>query len=112
MQSMVLETPGQELLAIDLPTPRPGKHELLIRVGACGICRTDLHVIDGDLPQPKLPLVLGHEIVGKVAGLGAAVQGFVQHGPAHRQAGSAPEARIGNDAALDVADAVEGECRG
>ncbi len=76
MQSMVLETPGGELVATDLPTPEPGRHELLIRVGACGICRTDLHVIDGDLPQPKLPLVLGHEIVGKVAGLGAAVQGF------------------------------------
>jgi len=76
MQSMVLVAPGQNLVPTDLPTPEPGEHELLLRVRACGICRTDLHVIDGDLKEPKLPLVLGHEIVGEVAALGASVKGF------------------------------------
>ena len=74
MHSMVLEAQGQDLVPRDLPTPEPGEHELLIRVRACGICRTDLHVIDGDLKEPNLPLVLGHEIVGEVAALGAAVE--------------------------------------
>jgi alcohol dehydrogenase, propanol-preferring len=60
----------------DIPRPQPGPHDLLIRVGACGVCRTDLHVFDGELPNPKLPLVLGHEIVGRVVEHGDAVDGF------------------------------------
>ncbi|MHC4512804.1 MAG: zinc-dependent alcohol dehydrogenase family protein [Planctomycetota bacterium] len=76
MQSMVLVAPGHDLVPMDLPTPEPGEHELLLRVRACGICRTDLHVIDGDLGEPKLPLVLGHEIVGEVAALGTSVKGL------------------------------------
>jgi propanol-preferring alcohol dehydrogenase len=74
MRAAVLDTPGRSLQLRDLPIPRPGAGQLLLRVRACGVCRTDLHVADGELPHPKLPLVLGHEIVGtvEVAGEGAA----------------------------------------
>jgi alcohol dehydrogenase, propanol-preferring len=74
MRAAVLEAPGSPLQIRDLPTPRPAVGQLLLRVHACGICRTDLHVAHGELPHPKLPLVLGHEIVGTVeaAGEGAA----------------------------------------
>lgn len=67
---MVLERPGSDLRPRDLADPRPGAGEVLVEVRACGVCRTDLHVRDGDLPDPKLPLVLGHEIVGVVRALG------------------------------------------
>jgi propanol-preferring alcohol dehydrogenase len=59
-----------------LPTPRPGAHQVLLRVTACGVCRTDLHIVDGELTQPKLPLIPGHEIVGTVAALGDGVAGL------------------------------------
>ena len=71
MRAMILDTPRTPLRAADLPRPTPGPGELLIAVQACGVCRTDLHVADGELPHPKLPLVLGHEIVGTVAAVGA-----------------------------------------
>ena len=70
MQAQVLIRPGNGLQAIDLAMPRPQAHQVLIRVSACGVCRTDLHIIDGELAQPKLPLVPGHEIVGRVAAIG------------------------------------------
>ncbi len=73
MRAMVLENPGEPLVERELPTPEPAEHEVLVRVGACGVCRTDLHVVDGELTDPKLPLVLGHEIVGKVIAVGSAV---------------------------------------
>ncbi|HEY6107356.1 MAG TPA: alcohol dehydrogenase catalytic domain-containing protein, partial [Gemmatimonadales bacterium] len=63
---MILEAPGRPLRAAAPATPRPGPGQVLLRVLACGVCRTDLHVADGELPDPKLPLVLGHEIVGVV----------------------------------------------
>ncbi len=71
---MVLRGPRQPLQAVELPTPGPGPGEVLIRIRACAVCRTDLHVVDGELPGPKLPLIPGHEIVGVVAeaGKGAA----------------------------------------
>ena len=70
MHAMVLDRPGQPLRSAELaPTP-PGPGHVLLRVAACGICRTDLHVADGELPGPKLPLVLGHEIVGRVVECG------------------------------------------
>ncbi len=62
---MVLSAPGSELRATELERPTPGPGQLLLRVGACGVCRTDLHILDGELTHPKLPLVLGHEIVGR-----------------------------------------------
>lgn len=66
MKAMVLEKQGEPLVAIDLPAPDPGPDQVLLRVKACGVCRTDLHVVDGDLTDPKLPLVPGHQIVGVV----------------------------------------------
>ena len=71
---MVLEAVGSPLRFDDRrEAPRPGPHEILIQVHACGVCRTDLHVVNGELPHPKLPLIPGHEIVGTVAGAGAEV---------------------------------------
>jgi alcohol dehydrogenase, propanol-preferring len=67
MRAMVLEATGRPLAERELPDPEPGPGQLLLRVRACGVCRTDLHVFDGELPDPKLPLVLGHQIVGKAA---------------------------------------------
>lgn len=76
MRAMVLDRPGSALVLRERPLPVPGAGELLIAVSACGVCRTDLHVVDGDLTHPKLPIVPGHEIVGRVAGIGAGVTGF------------------------------------
>jgi propanol-preferring alcohol dehydrogenase len=73
---MVLERPGTPLVAREWVTPRPGPGQILIEVAACGVCRTDLHVVDGELAKPKLPVVPGHEIVGRVAAIGAEVGGF------------------------------------
>jgi alcohol dehydrogenase, propanol-preferring len=66
MRAMVLEAPGRPLVPRELPDPEPGPGQLLLRVAACGVCRTDLHVADGELTEPKLPLVLGHQIVARV----------------------------------------------
>jgi propanol-preferring alcohol dehydrogenase len=73
---MLFERVGAPLVAAELADPRPGAHQVLVRVHACGVCRTDLHIVDGELARPKLPLVLGHEIVGEVAALGSAVDRF------------------------------------
>jgi propanol-preferring alcohol dehydrogenase len=75
MRAMVLETPGEPLAERELPDPEPGSGEVLVRVEACGVCRTDLHVVDGELPDPKLPLVPGHQVVGEVVGTGDGVEG-------------------------------------
>lgn len=79
MNAMVLEKQGESLVYKTLPVPEPGANQLLIKVIACGVCRTDLHIIDGDLTKPKLPLILGHEIVGKVAAMGRNVEGFYRN---------------------------------
>ena len=76
MRAMVLEQAGRPLRPMELPTPTPGPREVLLRVRACGVCRTDLHVYDGELAEPTLPLVLGHEIVGEVARVGEDVAGL------------------------------------
>jgi propanol-preferring alcohol dehydrogenase len=76
MKAMILDTQGRPLRLAELPRPKPGVDEILLRVHACGVCRTDLHVMDGDLRQPKLPLILGHEIVGTVVETGANVERF------------------------------------
>ena len=78
MKAMVLEEVGRPLRLVDLSTPAPGPGQVLLRVRACGVCRTDLHVYEGDLTEPKLPLVLGHEIVGIVEELGAGVTELVK----------------------------------
>jgi propanol-preferring alcohol dehydrogenase len=76
MKAMRLHAPRQALRCDTLPVPEPGPGEVLLRVRACGVCRTDLHVVDGELAQAALPLVPGHEIVGEVAGLGAGASRF------------------------------------
>jgi propanol-preferring alcohol dehydrogenase len=80
MRAMLLEKPGpaaeNPLRLVELPTPTPGAGEIRVRVRACGLCRTDLHTVEGDLPLPKLPLVPGHQIVGVVDGVGAGVRQF------------------------------------
>jgi propanol-preferring alcohol dehydrogenase len=73
---MVLERPGAELVAIERPIPDPGHGQVLVRVAACGVCRTDLHLVDGELTRPKLPIVPGHEIVGRVVAVGTGVERF------------------------------------
>ncbi|HZU95231.1 MAG TPA: zinc-dependent alcohol dehydrogenase family protein [Planctomycetota bacterium] len=76
MRAMIFEEKGRPLRLGSLPDPSPGPGQLLVRVHACAVCRTDLHIIDGELDRPKLPLVPGHEIVGEVVALGANVTGF------------------------------------
>ena len=67
---MVLDMPGQPLQLRDVPKPKPGRGQLLVQVSTCAVCRTDLHVVDGELPDPKLPLILGHQIVGRIEEIG------------------------------------------
>ena len=76
MKAMLLDAPRQPLRLADVPRPTPAAGEVLLEVRACGVCRTDLHVMDGDLQRPKLPLVLGHEIVGTVVERGAQAQRY------------------------------------
>jgi propanol-preferring alcohol dehydrogenase len=76
MRAMVLERPQTSLVWREPPIPQPAAGEILVDVSACGVCRTDLHVVDGELPHPKWPIVLGHEIVGRVAAMGPGISGF------------------------------------
>jgi len=76
MRAMVLDTPRRPLAMRERRVPEPAAGEILLEIAACGVCRTDLHVVDGELPNPKLPIVPGHEIVGRVAALGTAVTGL------------------------------------
>jgi propanol-preferring alcohol dehydrogenase len=73
MKAMVLEEQGRSLVEADIERPTPTDDQVLIEVHACGICRTDLHILDGDLDEPNLPLVMGHQVVGEVVDIGAAV---------------------------------------
>ena len=76
MRAMVLEKPRQPLVPRDVPKPKPRPGQLLVRVATCAVCRTDLHVVDGELPDPKLPLILGHQIAGRIEEIGGGVKGF------------------------------------
>lgn len=76
MLAMTLRAPGTSLVPVNRPVPTPEPEQVLIRVRACGVCRTDLHVVDGELPHPKLPLVPGHEVVGTVVATGERVERF------------------------------------
>ena len=73
MKAMILEQPGRPLKSVQLPDPEPGSDQVQVAISACGVCRTDLHVVDGDLTEPKLPIIPGHEIVGTVTALGTDV---------------------------------------
>jgi alcohol dehydrogenase, propanol-preferring len=76
MRAMVLEKIGSPLALRNVEEPKQRKGQLLVRVSACGVCRTDLHIVDNELPDPVLPLILGHQIVGRVEEIGAGVKGF------------------------------------
>jgi propanol-preferring alcohol dehydrogenase len=78
MRAMVLDSPGRPLRLAELPAPEPGPGQVLVAVCACGVCRTDLHIADGELTEPKLPLVLGHQIVGRVVGGGEGAERFAE----------------------------------
>jgi alcohol dehydrogenase, propanol-preferring len=78
MRAMVLPRPKMPLVLRETAIPSPAAGQVLVKVLACGVCRTDLHVVDGELPHPKLPIVPGHEIVGQVAAVGADVSGFAK----------------------------------
>ena len=76
VKAMQFHRPGEGLRLVDVDTPEPGAGQVLVKVRACGVCRTDLHVVDSELPDPKRPIIPGHEIVGRVAALGAGVDHF------------------------------------
>ena len=76
MRAMVLEEPRRPLVMRERPLPEPAADEIVVEIAACGVCRTDLHVVDGELPNPKLPVVPGHEIVGRIAAMGEGVTGL------------------------------------
>lgn len=76
MRAMLLERPGTELRLADVAVPDPGPGQIRVRISACGVCRTDLHLVDGELPHPKLPVIPGHEIVGVVDEVGSRVTSF------------------------------------
>jgi alcohol dehydrogenase, propanol-preferring len=76
MQAMVLKKLGTALEWTDLADRQPGPGEIRVKVAACGVCRTDLHVVDGELPDPKVPIIPGHEIVGRIDAIGAGVEGL------------------------------------
>jgi len=76
MLAMQLTAAGQPLQLVSLPIPEPERGQVLVRVEACAVCRTDLHIVDGDLPHPAMPLIPGHEVVGQVAKLGDGVDRF------------------------------------
>ncbi|TMF13822.1 MAG: zinc-dependent alcohol dehydrogenase family protein [Chloroflexi bacterium] len=76
MQAMLLERATTPLRLTELPTPEPGPGEVRLDVAACAVCRTDLHVVDGELTEPKLPLIVGHQIVGRVGAIGSGVDGL------------------------------------
>jgi propanol-preferring alcohol dehydrogenase len=82
MRVMVLDRPRTPLILRDVPKPKPAAGQLLLRVNACAVCRTDLHIVDGELPNPKLPLILGHQIVGRVQEIGESNSGLETAGPA------------------------------
>ena len=92
---MVLEAAGTPLKPAELPEPQPGPGQVALRVIACAVCRTDLHIFDGELTEPKLPLVLGHQVVGEVVGAGEGSERF------------APGDRVG----LPWLAWADGECR-
>src|ERR1700679_2235140 len=76
MHAMVLNKTGSALLWAELPDRQPGPGEIRVKVSACGVCRTDLHVVDGELPHPHVPIIPGHEIVGRIDALGTGVEGL------------------------------------
>jgi alcohol dehydrogenase, propanol-preferring len=108
MRAMVLDKPKQPLELRELPKPTPGRGQLLVRVSTCAVCRTDLHVVDGELPDPKLPLILGHQIVGRIEEVGE-----MQNGPQpleSRADQAAPAFEIGHRVGIPWLGWTDGDC--
>src|SRR5205823_2433480 len=105
MRTMVLEEIGAPLALRDIPKPKAGRGQLLVRVSACGICRTDLHIVDGELPNPKLPLILGHQIVGRVEQIGESVKS-----QANASAARTSDFAIGDRIGIPWLGWTDGEC--
>jgi propanol-preferring alcohol dehydrogenase len=106
MHAMVLEKPAQRLQLRDVAKPKPGRGQLLVRISACAVCRTDLHVVDGELPDPKLPLILGHQIVGRVEEIGEEMW----EGPERPDNRGAPTFLIGDRVGIPWLGWTDGEC--
>jgi alcohol dehydrogenase, propanol-preferring len=102
MRAMVFEKVGQSLALRDLRQPKPGRGQLLVRVNVCAVCRTDLHIVDGELPDPKLPLILGHQIVGRIEEIGDAVDSKIENRKSKFQ--------IGNRVGIPWLGWTDGEC--
>ncbi len=106
---MVLDRPKQPLQLRDVPKPKPGRGELLVRVSACAVCRTDLHIVDGELPNPKLPLILGHQIVGRVEEIGEEMWDEPER-PDSRGSKTAPIFAIGDRVGIPWLGWTDGDC--
>jgi propanol-preferring alcohol dehydrogenase len=104
MRAMVLNEPKRPVELRDVPKPKPGSGQLLVRVSTCAVCRTDLHVVDGELPNPKLPLILGHQIVGHVEEIGG------EMGEAPKCADSAHIFKIGDRVGIPWLGWTDGNC--
>jgi alcohol dehydrogenase, propanol-preferring len=102
MRAMVLEKPGSPLMLRNLPRPKPAQGQLLVRVAACAVCRTDLHIVDGELPDPKLPLILGHQIAGRVEEIGEETK--------PQSAVRAPQFKIGDRVGIPWLGWTDGDC--
>jgi alcohol dehydrogenase, propanol-preferring len=109
MRAMVLEEPKRHLQLRDVPKPKPGRRQLLVRVSSCAVCRTDLHVVDGELPDPKLPLILGHQIVGRVEEIGEETLEGPQSSDS-RDAKAAPTFAIGDRVGIPWLGWTDGDC--
>jgi len=108
MRAMVLKEPKRALQLRDVPKPKPGRGQLLVRVSTCAVCRTDLHVVDGELPDPKLPLILGHQIVGRVEEIGEMSKGPQRSDS--RGARDAPAFAIGDRVGIPWLGWTDGDC--
>jgi len=108
MRAMVLNEPKRPLELRDVPKPKPGRGQLLVRVSTCAICRTDLHVVDAELPDPKLPLILGHQIVGRVEEIGEMWEGPQR--PDSRGTKAAPAFAIGDRVGIPWLGWTDGNC--
>jgi propanol-preferring alcohol dehydrogenase len=108
MRAMVLEKPKTPLVLRDVPGPKPAAGQLLIRVSTCAVCRTDLHIVDGELPDPKLPLILGHQIVGRVEQIGTEInpQSAINASPARAN----PQFKVGERVGVPWLGWTDGEC--
>jgi len=109
MRAMVLNKPKRPLELRDVPKPKPGAQQLLVRISTCAVCRTDLHVLDGELPNPKLPLILGHQIVGRVE----EIAGKMWQGPERpdsRGTKAASIFRIGDRVGIPWLGWTDGDC--